>query len=594
MSADTIIHRLQENGRIRPNAPAYFEKLGTAWVPTPWHEYVGQVRQAARALITLGVEPGGTVSILGFNRPEWSIMLLAAMAAGGAGSGIYTTNSPQEVQYIVEHAESSVVLLENEHQWTKIEQVRDQLPKLRHVVMMRGTKIDDPLVLSWEAFLARGDETEESVLDQRIEAIKPEQLASLIYTSGTTGPPKGVMLSHDNLAFTAKTALDMYGMTANDRLLSYLPLSHIAEQMFTVHGGATAGYSAYYAESLEKLPDNLREVQPSIIFGVPRIWERFYTAVTDNLGQTTGAKAKIADWAMGVGRRVSALKNKGEEPSGMLAIQYSLADRLVYSKVKPLLGLSNIRMAASGAAPVNPEILEFFSGLDIIIYEVYGQSEGCGPTTWNRPGATDFNTTGQAFPDTQVKLGSDGEILVKGRNVFKGYYKDPAATGETLIDGWLYSGDLGKFDEDGFLTIVGRKKEIIITSGGKNIAPKNIEAALKSLDIVAEAVVIGERRKFLSALITLEPETVQQFAEANNLEGQELHKDPLVIAEVQRGIDEVVNPQFARVENIRKFTILPRNFTVEDGELTPTLKIKRRIVNEHFTEEIEGMYAGLD
>jgi long-chain acyl-CoA synthetase len=544
--------------------------------------------------MALGVQPGGTVGILGFNRPEWSTMLLAAMAIRGAGAGIYTTNSPQEVQYIVNHAESSIVLLENEEQWAKINAVRDQLPGLRHVVMMRGTQIDDPLVLSWEAFLAKGDETEELALDERIDAIDPDGLATLIYTSGTTGPPKGVMLSHDTLAFTARTALDLFNMTANERLVSYLPLSHIAEQMFTVGGGTVAGYAVYYAESLDKLADNLKEVQPTIFFGVPRVWERFYNGVTESMAETTGVKAKIASWAMDIGRRVTALRNKGEEPTGWLATQYKLADRLVYSKVKPLLGLGEIRYAASGAAPINPEILSFFAGLDIIIYEEYGQSEGCGPTTWNRPGATKYGTTGQALPDVQVKLGSDGEILAKGRIVFMGYYKDPAATGETLVDGWLHSGDLGKFDEDGFLTIVGRKKEIIITSGGKNIAPKNIEAALKALDMVAEAVVIGERRKFLSALITLEPEAIQQFAEDNNLEGQELHTNPLVIAEVQRGIDEVVNPQFARVENIRKFTILPRNFTVEDGELTPTLKIKRRVVNEHFAEDIEGMYAGLD
>lgn len=594
MTKDTIVHRLQENGRIRPNAPAYFEKVGEAWVPTSWQEYVSQVRQAARALIALGVEPEGTVSILGFNRPEWSIMLMATMAVRGAGSGIYTTNSPQEVQYIVDHAESRVILLENEHQWDKIAKVRDELPALRHVVMMRGTEIDDPLILSWEAFLEKGNEIEEAALDERIESIEPEHLASLIYTSGTTGPPKGVMLSHDTLAFTVKTALDMFSIDANDRLISYLPLSHIAEQMFTTHGGATAGFSVYYAESLDKLADNLREVQPTVLFGVPRIWERFYNGVTENLGQATGAKAKIADWAMGVGRQVSALKNKGQEPSGLLAAQYKLADRLVYSKVKPLLGLRDSRMAAVGAAPINQEILEFFSGLDVIIYEVYGQSEGCGPSTWNRPGATKFDATGQAFPETQVKLAPDGEILVKGRNVFMGYYKDPAATAETLIDGWLYSGDLGKFDEDGFLYIVGRKKEIIITSGGKNIAPKNIEAALKNLDLVAEAVVIGERRKFLSALVTLEEEPAQRFAEANNLEGQELHTNPIVIAEIQRGIDEEVNPQFARVESVRKFTILPRNLTIDDGELTPTLKIKRRGVNENFAEEIEAMYAGLD
>ncbi len=594
MTADTIIHRLHDNGRIRPNAPAYFEKVGAAWVPTTWREYVNQVRQAGRALIALGIEPGDSVGILGFNRPEWSIMLLAAMGVNGAGAGIYTTNSPPEVQYIVDHAESRVVLLENEEQWAKIDSVRDQLPKLQTVVMMRGTEIDDPLAISWEAFMAKGDEMEESAFDERMNGIDPEDLATLIYTSGTTGPPKAVMLSHDTLAFTARHALDLFSLTANERLVSYLPLSHIAEQMFTIHGGTTAGFAVYYAESIAKLPDNLKEVQPTIFFGVPRIWERFYSGVKERMAETTGAKAKIASWAMGIGHRVSALRNKGEEPSGVLAAQYKLADRLVFSKVKPALGLGEVRMAASGAAPINPEILEFFSGLDIIIYEEYGQSEGCGPTTWNRPGATKYGSTGQAFPEVQVKLGPDGEVLAKGRIVFMGYYKDPEATAETLVDGWLHSGDLGKFDEEGFLTIVGRKKEIIITSGGKNIAPKNIEAALKNLPLVAEAVVIGERRKFLSALITLEPETLQQFADEHGLEGQELHTNPVLIAEIQRGIDEVVNPQFARVENIRKFSILPRNFTVEDGELTPTLKIKRRIVNEHFAQDIDAMYEGLD
>ncbi len=594
MTHDTIIKRLHENSRIRPNAPAYFEKIGETWVPTSWQEYVSQIRQAARALITLGIEPEDTVSILGFNRSEWSIMLLAAMSVRGAGVGIYTTNSPPEVQYIVHHAESKVILLENEDQWSKVDQVRDELPLLKYVVMMRGTQIDDPLVMSWEQFMAKGDETEAGALDQRIEAIEPEHLASLIYTSGTTGPPKGVMLSHDNLAFTAKTAIDLFNIGANDRLVSYLPMSHIAEQMFTAHGGATAGFAVYYAESIEKLAENLREVQPTIIFGVPRIWERFYNAVTENLSKTSGIKAKIADWAMGVGRQVSALRNKGEEPSGLLATQYNIANRLFFSAVKPRLGLRDVTFAAVSAAPINPEILEFFSGLDVIIYEIYGQSEDCGPTTFSRRGGTKFGSVGQAFPNTQVKLAEDGEILVNGRNVFMGYYKNPAATADTLIDGWLHSGDLGRFDEDGFLYIVGRKKEIIITSGGKNIAPKNIEAALKNLDLVAEAVVIGERRKFLSALVSLEEEPAQRFAQEHNLEGQELHTHPLVIAEIQRGIDEEVNPQFARVENIRKFTILPRNLTIEDGELTPTLKIKRRVVNENFEGEIEAMYAGLD
>ncbi len=594
MTTDSIAVRLQEQARIRPNAPAYFEKVGEAWVPTTWREYGQQVQEAARSLVALGVEPGGVVSILGFNRPEWGIMLLAAMSINGAGAGIYTTNSPPEVQYIINHAESRVVLLENEEQWQKVNQIRGELPLLRHVVMMRGTKIDDPLVLTWEEFLAQGATIDQAQFDERFAAIEPEDLASLIYTSGTTGPPKAVMLSHDTLAFTGYEAPKLFDLTPNDRLVSYLPLSHIAEQMFTIHGSVTVGYAVYYAEALEKLLDNLKEVQPTIIFGVPRIWERFQSGVQRQLDETTGAKARIASWAMGVGRQVSDLRNRGQEPHGLLATQYKLADRLFYSKVKTALGLNNVTTAAVGAAPVNKQILEFFSGLDLIIYEVYGQSEGCGPTTWNHPGATKFGATGPAFPHTEVKLAEDGEILLRGRNVFSGYYKEPAATADTLIDGWLHSGDLGQFDDDGFLTIVGRKKEIIITSGGKNIAPKNIEAALKNLDLVADAVVIGEARKFLSALVTLDPEAAERFALQHGLEGQVLHEHPLVIGEVQRGIDEEVNPQFARVENIRKFTILPRSFTVQDGELTPSLKIKRRIVYDHFADEIEAMYAGLD
>lgn len=591
MAANTILHHLHENAKIRPNAPAYYEKSGDAWVPTSWSEYLAQVRLAARALMTLGLQEGGTVSILGFNRPEWSIFQLAAMLVGGAGAGIYTTNSPQEVKYIIEHAESPIVLLENEHQWQKVHQIRDDLPNLRYAVMMKGTKIDDPMVLNWESFMERGEDLGEETADACLNALKMEQLATLIYTSGTTGPPKGVMLSHENLSATAKTAKELFKLTPHDTTVSYLPLSHVAEQMFTIHAAATAGYQVYYAESIEKLPDNLKEVQPTILFGVPRIWERFHAGVTDRLKESTGAKARIAAWAQDVGRRVSSVKNRGEEPAGLLALQHRLADRLVFSKVKPLLGLANARLPVSGAAPINQEILEFFSGLDIVVYEVYGQSEDCGPTTFNVPGATRFGTTGRPWPGTEVKIASDGEILVRGSNVFMGYYKNLAATEETLIDGWLYSGDLGEFDEDGFLKITGRKKEIIITSGGKNIAPKNIEAALKNLELVSEAVIIGEQRKFLSALITLDEEAVGRFAQEYGLEGSELHKHPKVIAEIQRGIDEEVNPQFARVENIRKFTILPRNFGIDTGELTPTLKIKRRVINENFKEEIESMYA---
>lgn len=591
MATDTMIHRLHKQAQTRPDAPAYAEKINGAWVSTTWRDYLAQVRQAARGLVALGVEPGGTVSILGFNRPEWVIFELAAMMIGGVAIGIYTTNSPLEVKYIIEHAESSAVLLEDKAQWEKVRQIRDDIASLKHVVMMKNApKIDDPIVFDWESFMAKGNEVPEPVIDERLSDIKMDQLAGLIYTSGTTGPPKGVMLSHSNVALTSTDGVEVFRLGPDDSALSYLPLSHVAEQAFTIHMAITAGYQVYYAESSLKVADNLKEIQPTIVFGVPRVWERFHAGITAKLNEVTGVKAKIAEWAQGVGRQVSALINKGEKPGPLLALQYKLADKLFYSKLKSAIGLANAKMCISGAAPIAPEILEFFSGLDIIIHETYGQSEDCGPSTFNRWGATKFGTVGQAFPSCQVKLAEDGEILVKGHNVFMGYLKNQAATDKALIDGWLYSGDLGEVDENGYFTIIGRKKEIIITSGGKNIAPKNIEAALKNLPLVSQAVVIGERRRYLTALITLDQTAAAKYAQQHGITG-DLHTHPKIIEAIQKGIDEQVNSLFARVEHVRRFKILPRDFTIENGQLTPTLKIKRRVINEHFSDEIEAMYV---
>lgn len=589
---DTILHRLHENGRIRPNAPAYYEKVGSAWVPTSWKEYTNQVRQAARALVALGVQPGQNATILGFNRPEWVIFDLACMMIGGAPAGIYTTNSASESKYIIGNSESSVILAENNFQWEKIEQIRNDIPCLKHIILMKGTEIDDEMTLSWEAFMAKGDSVDESVIDARMAALEDEQLATLIYTSGTTGPPKGVMLSHKNLATTALNAQKLIDLQPTDRTISYLPLSHIAEQMFSIHAAITAAYQVYYAEfsPQDHLNRNLKEVKPTVFFGVPRIYERFQAGVSAQLSHATGAKAKIATWARSVGTRVNSLQNKGQEPGGLLALQHKIANKLVLSKVKEALGLDQARTLIVSAAPISADILHYLASLDLPILELYGQSEDSGPTTTNRPGAIKIGSVGQAWPGTEVKLGPDGEILVKGPNVFLGYFKDPAATANDLVDGWLHSGDLGAFDEDGFLSIVGRKKEIIITSGGKNIAPKNIEAALKNIDLVSQAVVIGEQRRFLTALLTLDPEAATVFAQKHGLEGKAMHEHPTLLAHLQKEIDEHVNSEFARVEHVRDFRVLPRDFTVEDGELTPTLKIKRRIINDNFSEQIESMY----
>ncbi|MDP6933346.1 MAG: AMP-binding protein, partial [Myxococcota bacterium] len=577
MPADTIPSRLRDQAQVRPQAAAYHVRQPGPpaedrhlWTPTSWSDYNDQVRTAARSLIALGLENEQTTCILGFNRPEWAIFDMAAMSAGGIPAGIYETCSPEEVQYIIDHSGANIVLVESVEQWEKLAGQLDQLPSMEHVVTMEGcAPIEHDKVMSWDSFLARGADIPESAVDERIDQLQGDQLATLIYTSGTTGPPKAVMLTHHNLAWTAKTAIELTELTDADCNVSYLPLSHIAEQLFTLHAPVTGGGSVYFAQSREALLDNLKEVQPTVVFGVPRVWEKFHAGVSSKLALATGIKVHLVAWARRVGTAMVAARNSSSTPSASLRLQYRLADKLIFSKLKPALGLGGARICVSGAAPIAPDVLEFFASLDLVIHEVYGQSEDTGPTTFNRPGSTRYGTVGQAFPGVDVKIADDGEILVRGPNVFRGYYKNESATSETLQDGWLLSGDLGAFDDDGFLTITGRKKDIIITAGGKNIAPKNIEAALQECPLISQAVVIGDRRKFLSALLTLAPEATGDFAKNHSISGNGLHENEQVIAALQAHIDEKTNPRFARVEHVRAFRVLPREFSMEDGELTP-------------------------
>ena len=584
MATDTIPNRLLQRAKKTPNDPAYYVRQGGSWKPTNWGTYSDEVTQAGRALIALGFEPGQTVCILGFNRPEWAVMDIAAMGAGGAPAGIYTTCSPVEVRYIVAHAEAPIILVENEDQWRKVLAERSNMPNLKHVVTMKGCPaIADDMVMTWEEFLAKGDAVETRAYLDRIESLKPDALATLIYTSGTTGPPKGVMLSNENLAWTSNVAISITTINASDCSLSYLPLSHIAEQMFTLHIPITTGARVYFAESIEAVPENLKEVQPTIFFGVPRIWEKFHAGISAKLKEATGVKAKLVNWAMKVGWEAN------ETPDGTKGLQYQLANKLIYSKLLPAIGMGNARVCVTGAAPIAREVLQFFASLNLIVLEVYGQSEDSGPTSFNTPSRYRFGTVGPALPGVEVKIAEDDEIMVKGPNVFLGYYKDKEATDSTLSDGWLHSGDLGAFDRDGFLNITGRKKDIIITAGGKNITPKNLEAGIKNHPLVDEAVVIGDRRKYLSALVTIDAEAGPAWAAANGEDAGALHQSAKLKESIQAHIDEM-NKEFARVEQIKKFTILKRNFTVEDGELTPTLKVKRAKVNDHFAEDIEAMY----
>ena len=578
---DLIPHRLLVQATTRPTAVAYQAKVNGRWQPTTWGAFVDQVRTAARALMALGFARGGTVAILGFNRPEWVILDHAAMLAGGAPAGIYTTSSPEEVQYIVHHSEALVVLVEDAAQLAKIKAKRDEMPLCKHIVMMRGATATGGDVLTWDDFLAKADGTTDAQLDARIDTIEQSDLATLIYTSGTTGPPKGVMLSHENLAWTARTLITIGSGTDTDVSLSYLPLSHIAEQMATVLMPASTGSVVYFAESIEKVADNLKDCRPTVFFGVPRIWEKFHAVLSGKLSEVTGAKAKLIAWARKVCASVNAHRDRGAPLPTLLALQYRLANKLVIDKLKTALGFDRARSMISGAAPIAPDVLEFFSSLDLPIREIYGQSEDTGPTSFNLPGKTKIGSVGPSLPGLECKIAEDGEILIKGPNVFLGYYKEPEATAESLKDGWLCSGDLGTFDKEGFLTITGRKKEIIITAGGKNIAPKNIEAAIKQSPIVGEAVVIGDRRKFLTALVTLS----DAAAKAGD--------STQIRSTIQAQID-LVNQTLARVEQVKKFAILPRPFGIDSGELTPTMKIKRKVVAQMYAREIEAMYTDAD
>ena len=577
-SRDHIPGRLLRQAIERPSHVAYQAKINGRWQPTTWRAFAEQVRAAARALMTLGFKRGAKVAILGFNRPEWVILDHAAMMAGGAAAGIYTTCSAEEVQYIVHHSEALVVLVEDAAQLAKIKSRRAELPLCTWIVMMRGVTATGDDVLTWDDFLAKGEGTPDQQLDQRIDAIDQADLATLIYTSGTTGPPKGVMLSHGNLAWTARTLIDVGGGSDADVSLSYLPLSHIAEQMATVHMPATAGSTVFFAESIEKVPDNLKESRPTVFFGVPRIWEKFHAVLAGKLGEVTGPKKRLLDWARKVCTEVNAKRDRDLPPSRLLDAQYRLAQRLVIGKLKTALGFDRARSLISGAAPIAPDVLEFFASIDLPIREIYGQSEDTGPTSFNLPGRTKIGSVGAALPGLECTIAEDGEILIRGPNVFLGYFKEPEATAESLKDGWLCSGDLGVFDRDGFLSITGRKKEIIITAGGKNIAPKNIEAAIKQSPLVGEAVVIGDRRKFLTALVTL-GDAAAKIGDVSQIRVQ-----------IQAQIDQV-NASLARVEQVKKFAILPRPFGIDTGELTPTMKIKRKVVALKYASEIEAMYT---
>lgn len=598
MREDTIPTLFYSRVKEMGDEVAMRRKIYGIWEDISWKEYSERVREVACGLIELGLKKGDCVSIIGENCPEWLYTDMGAMCAGGVSVGIYTTNSSEEVQYVLQNSQSRFYIVENEEQLDKALEVRHNLPDLIKIIVidMEGLRnFHDAMVISFEELLEIGrerDKRDPDLFEFRLNEPKPEELALLIYTSGTTGPPKGAMLSHHNIIWTMHSMQDVNPMGTDDEVISFLPLCHIAERMWSVFLPMGFRYRVNFIENTDTVTDNVAEISPSVFFAVPRIWEKYYSVIMLQMMDATWFKRQVFGLAMKIGTRHAGLKLEKKPLPLSLKAGFSLAHFLVFRKLKERLGFERMWMAVSGAAPISPDVLKFYHSIGIPLREVYGQTEGSGPTTMLREDNVKIGTVGPPIPGCEVKLDEDGEILVKGGNVFMGYYRNPDATAETLVDGWLRSGDVGEFDEDGFLRITDRKKDLIITSGGKNLAPQNIENQLKFSSFINDAVVIGDKRKFVSALIIIDEDNVVKFAQDNKIQFTTyttMTQAPEVIRLIQGEIDQV-NKTLARVEQIKKFRILPKKLLEEDGEVTPTMKVKRKFVNEAFADLIESMY----
>jgi long-subunit acyl-CoA synthetase (AMP-forming) len=585
----TVPQVLERAAREHASAPALRAKRTGAWQAVTWAEYHRQARQAARGLMALGLQRGQGVVIMGYNRPEWFLADVGAILAGGLPAGIYQTSTAEQCRYIAEHAEAAVAVVENARYLELFLEVRAGLPRLRAIVLMEGAS-DREGVLSWTQLLERGDAVAEAELDARIAAQSEGECATLIYTSGTTGTPKAVMLSHRNLVWTAKAIVDTVDVRPGDVILSYLPLSHVAEQVLSLHASMAAGAECAFAESLEALPQNLREVRPSFFFGVPRVWEKMQAAMQAAGAQASPLRRKLVAWAKRQGLAGGYAEQRGT-PRPFL---YGLARRLVFDRVRVRLGLDRARLCAVSAAPIGVPTLEFFLSLGIPVLEVYGMSECTGPTTSSVPGAYHTGSAGRALPGTELKLAADGEILMRGPHVCLGYFKDPEATRETIdAEGWLHSGDVGELDTDGYLRVTDRKKELLITSGGKNVAPQPIETRLRAIPGIGHAVALGDRRNYITALLTLDRVRLADVAQRAGSPARDADAAaccPLLRAFLEVEV-ETVNRSLARYETVRRFEVLAQEFTIDGGELTPTLKLRRRVVYQKYAEAIERLYA---
>ena len=568
------------------------------WHDITWNEYHDQVKSVACALMAMGLERGDTAAIIGDNCPEWVFADLGIQCCGAATTGVYATNAWQQVEYVIENSEAKFFFVENEEQLDKWLRFKDKVPKLKKVIVWdtEGLRqFKDPMVMTFEELVESGSKVaadNPEMLTKRIAEIEPDDLSVLIYTSGTTGPPKGAMLTHRNCIWMGHAITTDNPMTTRDEVMSFLPLCHIFEQLFTVLGHITCGHIVNFVESMETVVENMMEISPTVGYAVPRIWEKYFSAIQIRMSDATLFKRLVFNLALKIGKERARLKMNFNPVPIYLEAAYQLAYWAVFRKLRERMGFDRIRVAISGAAPIAPEILRFYQSIGVNLIEAYGQTEGTGATTLSRIGRVKFGAVGQPLTGIELKIADDGEILVKSPGVFKGYFKNPKATAETIVDGWMHSGDVGEIDEDGFLKITDRKKDIIVTAGGKNITPQYIENKLKASLYINDAVVIGDRRKYLTCLIMIDEDNVVKYAQDHKIQFS-TYRDLTLNEEIRKLIeDEVraVNETLARVETIKKFRILPKKLYEEDGEVTPTMKVKRKFVNEAFCELIDSMY----
>ncbi len=597
MSAPTIPRRLRDQARARPGRVAARHKRRGLWRDLTWAEYFENARRVAAALAARGLAPGDRVAILGENGPEWVAADLGTLCAGGVSVGIYTTSAAGQVEYVVADSGARLLFLENEEQLDKWLAFRDRAPELRVVVWdlkgLRGFR--DPAVTAWADLLAEGEAAlavDPGLVDRRIDAVGPGDLALLIYTSGTTGPPKGAMLTHGNVAWMGEAITRDNPVDDRDEVLSFLPLCHIFERLFTVLAHVTVGYTVNFVEGPDTVTDNMVEVSPTVGYAVPRIWEKYASAVRLRMAEATWFKRAAFGAALWAGTRWADRRLGGRPVPGWLGLLRALAHLAVFRKLKERLGFERMRVAYSGAAPISPEVLRFFQALGVNLVEGYGQTEGTGVTCVSRAGRVRLGTVGQPLTGVEVQIADDGEILVRSPGVFRGYWNQPQATAEALDGEWLRSGDVGELDAEGFLKITDRKKDIFVNAAGKNIAPQYIENQLKFSPYVNDAVVVGDRRRYVTCLVLIDEENVAQFAQDHRVPFatyRDLTQRPEVVALVQREVDQV-NVGLSRVEQIKAFRILPKKLYEEDGEVTPTLKVKRAQVHAAFRDLIDDMY----